>query len=134
MKRNISLYQNQLSGKKSLHQILIDGGIEEVTISKASRVLNQELLETTPEIMEKSNTLNEMKSLFSELTGNELHYSGLEIGLEHIKDKKIRQLIPIEKAEEEVTKLEVEKASLEADLKILGDSEKLLHRMTQENI
>ena len=129
VKRNISLYQNQLSGKKSLHQILIDGGIEEVTISKASRVLNQELLETTPEIMEKSNTLNEMKSLFSELTGNELHYSGLEIGLEHIKDKKIRQLIPIEKAEEEVTKLEVEKASLEADLKILEDSEKLFHRM-----
>jgi len=129
VKRNISLYQNQLSGKKSLHQILIDGGIEEVTISKASRVLNQELLETTPEIMEKSNTLNEMKSLFSELTGNELHYSGLEIGLEHIKDKKIRQLIPIEKAEEEVTKLEVEKASLEADLKILEDSEKLFHRI-----
>jgi len=129
VKRNISLYQNQLSGKKSLHQILIDGGIEEVTISKASRVLNQELLETTPEIMEKSNTLNEMKSLFSELTGNELHYFGLEIGLEHIKDKKIRQLIPIEKAEEEVTKLEVEKASLEADLKILEDSEKLFHRI-----
>jgi len=129
VKRNISLYQNQLSGKKSLHQILIDGGIEEVTISKASRILNQELLETTPEIMENSNTLNEMKSLFSELTGNELHYSGLEIGLEHIKDKKIRQLIPIEKAEEEVTKLEVEKASLEADLKILEDSEKLFHRI-----
>ena len=129
VKRNISLYQNQLSGKKSLHQILIDGGIEEVTISKASRILNQELLETTPEIMEKSNTLNEMKSLFSELTGNELHYFGLEIGLEHIKDKKIRQLIPIEKAEEEVTKLEVEKASLEADLKILEDSEKLFHRI-----
>ena len=129
VKRNISLYQNQLSGKKSLHQILIDGGIEEVTISKASRVLNQELLETTPEIMENSNTLNEMKSLFSELTGNELHYFGLEIGLEHIKDKKIRQLIPIEKAEEEVTKLEVEKASLEADLKILEDSEKLFHRI-----
>jgi len=129
VKRNISLYQNQLSGKKSLHQILIDGGIEEVTISKASRILNQELLETTPEIMENSNTLNEMKSLFSELTGNELHYFGLEIGLEHIKDKKIRQLIPIEKAEEEVTKLEVEKASLEADLKILEDSEKLFHRI-----
>ena len=125
VKRNISLYQNQLSGKKSLHQILIDEGIEDVEISKAARVLNQELLETTPEIIDKSVSLNQMKSLISDLTGNELHYSGLGIGLEHIKGKKIRPLIPIEKAEEEIKKLEAEKTSLEADLKILEDAEKL---------
>lgn len=125
VKRNISLYQNQLSGKKSLHQLLIDEGIGDVEISKAARVLNQELLETTPEIMDKSVSLNQMKTLISELTGNELHYSGLGIGLQHIKDKKIRQLIPIEKAEEEIKKLEAEKTSLEADLKILEDAEKL---------
>lgn len=129
VKRKISLYQNQLSGKKSLHQVLIDEGIEDVEISKAARVLNHELLETTPEIIDKSVSLNQMKSLIFELTGNELHYSGLGIGLEHIKDKKIRPLIPIEKAEGEIKKLESEKISLEADLKILEDAEKLSQKI-----
>ena len=86
---------------------MIDEGIGDVEISKAARVLNQELLETTPEIMDKSVSLNQMKTLISELTGNEIHYSGFGIGLQHIKDKKIRQLIPIEKAEEEIKKLEI---------------------------
>jgi DNA repair exonuclease SbcCD ATPase subunit len=123
--RQISLYKNQLSGKKSLHQILTDEDIGEVAISKAARVLNQELLETTPEIIDKSASLIQIKSLISELTGNELHYSGLRIGLEHIKDKKISSIIPLEKAEEEIKKLESEKRTLEADLKILEDAEKL---------
>ena len=101
VKRNISLYQNQLSGKKSLHQVLIDEGIGDVEISKAARVLNQELLETTPEIMDKSVSLNQIKTLISELTGNELHYSGLGIGLQHIKDKN-PTINSIEKAEEEI--------------------------------
>jgi len=123
--RQISLNQNQLSGKKSLHQLLIDEDIGEVAISKAARVLNQELLETTPEIIDKSASLGQIKSLISELSGNELHYSGLEIGLEHIKDKNIKSLIPIEEAEGEIKKLEAVKTSLEADLKILEDAEKL---------
>jgi hypothetical protein len=125
VKRKISLYENQLSGKKSLHQILIDGGIEDDAISKAARVLNQELLETTPEINEKSVSLDKINLLISELAGKKLHYSGLKIDLEHIEAKKIRPLIPIEKAQEEIEKLIKEKASLEADLEILEDAEKL---------
>ncbi len=125
VERKILRHQNELSGKASLHQILIDEGIEDVSISKAARVLNQELLETTPDIIDKSASLNHMKSLISELTGNELHYSGLEIGLEHIKNKKIPSLVPIEKVEQEIKRLEAEKVSLEADLKILEDAEKL---------
>jgi len=125
VERKILRHQNELSGKPSLHQILIDEGIEDVSISKAARVLNQELLETTPDIIDKSASLNQMKSLISELTGNELHYSGLEIGLEHIKNKKIPSLVPIEKVEQEIKTLEAERVSLEADLKILEDAEKL---------
>jgi len=129
VERKILRHQNELSGKPSLHQILIDEGIEEISISKAARVLNQELLETTPDIIDKSASLNHMKSLISELTGNELHYSGLEVGLEHIKNKKIPSLIPIEKVEQEIKTLEAEKVSLEADLKILEDAEKLSKRI-----
>ena len=125
VERKISLYQNQLSGKKSLHQILIDDGIEEISISKAARVLNQELLEITPDIIDNSASFNQMKILISELNENELRYSGLAIGLEHIKEKKIPSLIPIEEAEEEIKKLEDEKKSLEVDLETLENAEKL---------
>ena len=104
---------------------MIDGGIEDDAISKAARVLNQELLETTPEINEKSVSLDKINLLISELAGKKLHYSGLKIDLEHIEAKKIRPLIPIEKAQEEIEKLIKEKASLEADLEILEDAEKL---------
>tara|TARA_B110000483_G_scaffold242559_1_gene328769 strand:+ start:71 stop:2752 length:2682 start_codon:yes stop_codon:yes gene_type:complete len=125
VKRNITLYENQLSGNKSLHQILIDKGVEVQSISNAARVLNQELLETTPEINENSVSIDKIDLLISELTGKELHYSGFKINLEQIKAKKIRPLIPIEKVQEEIDKLIQEKASLELDLKALEDAEKL---------
>ena len=125
VKRKISVYENQLSGKKSLHQILIDGGVEEASIGKAARVLNEELLETTPEITGKAFSVDKINSLIGELSGNELHYSGLEIDLKHIEYKRIRGLVPIEKAREEIEKLEKRKVGLEGDLEILKNVKKL---------
>jgi len=129
VKRKIFVYENQLSGKKSLHQILIDGGIEEVSIGKAARVLNQELLETTPVISGKSISVDKINSLICGLTGNELHYSELAIDLQHIEDKKIRALVPIEKAREEIENLKKIKMELEGDLKILENAEKLSQKI-----